>query len=145
MIPVGADTCLNSYENKDDAYVKFKGDKTRFEAYLEECSQIGFTVDTELNGNNYDAYNKDGYRVHIVCFTSEEKDPFITVNIDKPKTNGDLRWPTQGAATILPDPKKNEGKYFGRQQYSISSVCGRDGQRRIRRLRRTMYEKGLHC
>lgn len=109
MIPVGADTCLNSYENKDDAYVKFKGDKTRFEAYMGECSQMGFTVDTELNGNNYDAYNEDGYHVHIVCFTSEEKNPFITVNIDKPKTNGDLRWPSQGAATLLPDPKKTKG------------------------------------
>lgn len=124
MIPVGAETCFNSYENQDDAHVSFKGDKDRFKAYLDECSQMGFTVDTKLNGSNYDAYNEDGYSVHIVCFSSGEKDPYITVDIDKPKTNSDLRWPTQGAASMLPDPKKAKGSISADSNKAFQAYVG---------------------
>lgn len=56
MVPVGAGTCLDTFENADDAYASFKGDEEGFKSYLDECSQMGFTVDTKLNGHNYDAY-----------------------------------------------------------------------------------------
>lgn len=110
MIPMGADTCINTYENADDAFVKFKGDEDKFAKYIDECSKMGFTVDTKLDGHNYDAYNGDGYSVHIVCFTSGSDAPCITVDLYKPRTNDDLHWPAKGAAAKLPKPNKEKGK-----------------------------------
>lgn len=109
MVPVGAGTCLDTFENADDAYVSFKGDEERFKSYLDECSQMGFTVDTKLNGHNYDAYDSEGYSVQIVYFDSGKDAPFVSVHLYRPKASGALNWPTQGSAALLPSPNKAKG------------------------------------
>ena len=111
MVPVGAGTCLDTFENADDAYVSFKGDEERFKSYLDECSQMGFTVDTKLNGHNYDAYDSEGYSVQIVYFDSGKDAPFVSVHLYRPKASGALNWPTQGSAALLPSPNKTKAVF----------------------------------
>lgn len=108
MIPSMDRKCASVFENKDSLYIRVadKINKESFNAYVSECKERGFTVDATEDGTSYEAFNPEGYELSVRYsdFSNE-----ITIDLDAPKTNSKLIWPTAGLATKIPNPEKAKG------------------------------------
>lgn len=108
MIPSMDRKCEWVSENKDSLSIRVTDriNKSDYDNYVKECKEWGFTVDVEEDGDDYLAYNSEGYKLSV-----QYSDYFkqITINLDVPKTNGDLVWPLTGLATKIPNPDKTKG------------------------------------
>lgn len=79
-----------------------KGD---YNAYIEECQSMGYTVESEKTEDSYTAFNKEGYSLELSYF--EET---MDIDLDAPIEMGTLSWPKSEIAGLLPLPKSAVGK-----------------------------------
>lgn len=91
----------------------FSADLTRctlddYTAYVADCMDAGFTIDSEDQGDDYRAYNSDGYELWVYYSDYSEE---ISIHLDAPKFAPDETyvWPTIGLATMIPQPKSSIG------------------------------------
>ncbi len=75
--------------------------------YVAACIEKGFTVDSEETGDSYDAYNKDGYKLHIYYYDSDEE---MHITVDAPEEMGSIEWPTTGLGAMMPSTKSTIGR-----------------------------------
>ena len=108
MIPSMDRKCESVMESKESLYIRVsdKIEKKDFDSYVGKCKERGFTVDADEDGDEYVAYDSEGYELSV-RYSSSSKE--ITIDLDVPKVNGQLAWPTMGLATKLPDPHKAKG------------------------------------
>lgn len=108
MIPSMDRKCASVAENKDSLYIVVSDriNKESFNTYVSECKEHGFTVDTTEDSTSYEAFNPEGYKLSV-RYSDFSND--MTINLDAPKTNGELIWPTAGLATKIPNPGKAKG------------------------------------
>lgn len=69
--------------------------------YIDACIDAGYTVDTEDDGVNYEAFSSDGYELRVYPHKNES---FFVINLDAPRKLSALSWPTSGPASLLPAP-----------------------------------------
>ena len=55
----------------------------KFNAYVEECKGLGFTVDPNISDGFYSADNAEGYNVRVNCY---DYDHYMGVSISMPDT-----------------------------------------------------------
>ena len=72
--------------------------------YKEECIKAGYTVESDSDGNSYEAYNADGYKLRL-SYSNDE----IWIVLNAPKEMKELDWPTEGLATKIPKPNSSMG------------------------------------
>ena len=91
----------------------FSADLTRctlddYTAYVADCMEAGFTIDSEDQGDDYRAYNSDGYELWVYYSDYSEE---ISIHLDAPKFAPDETyvWPTIGLATMIPQPESSIG------------------------------------
>lgn len=108
MIPSMDRKCESVTESKESLYIRVSDriEKKDFDSYVDKCEERGFTVDADEDGDGYIAYDSEGYKLSVQ-YSSYSKE--ITIDLDAPKVNGELVWPTMGLATTLPDPHKAKG------------------------------------
>lgn len=75
--------------------------------YKQACQDRGFIIDSEETLIDYKAYNSDGYMLDLFYNDSERE---LSIQLQKPMSMEELKWPTQGIASILPVPKSTVGK-----------------------------------
>ncbi len=80
--------------------------KTYFNEYKNECKKKGFTIDSVEDGNEFEAFNKEGYKLRLYVYSDGD----ISVDLDAPEKLSEITWPTSGLATLLPTPKSTFGK-----------------------------------
>ena len=83
-------------------------DKESYERYISECEEKGFVVDAEKNTTSYNAYDSEGYKLHL---SYDKDDKYIFITLETPIKMTSLSWPTSGIATKLPVPKSLMGKF----------------------------------
>lgn len=82
-----------------------KTSKRDYSTYVEECQSMGYTVESEKVGDNYTAFDEEGY-VLVLNYIGET----MHVALDAPIEMGALNWPKSEIAGLLPLPKSTIGK-----------------------------------
>lgn len=73
----------------------------RFEDYIFECENMGYTIDAERNDYSYNAYNEEGYNLSL-WFDKEEKE--MEIVLSTPVQMEGFVWPDCGLGKIIPHP-----------------------------------------
>ncbi len=109
MLPPMDAKCANVLEGESSLSIRVEEGvtKERYESYVSQCKERGFSVDSESDEGEYSAYNEEGY--HLKLRFSEYGDPDINIDLYAPRTNGELAWPDHGLAALLPVPGKAKG------------------------------------
>lgn len=81
--------------------------KTEYNDYVVECTEMGYTVESDKNGNNYNAYNEDGYLLGLYYIENSEE---LHISLDAPEELGILNWPNSDLAKLIPEPNSTTGK-----------------------------------
>lgn len=108
MIPSMNVKCEFVNENDDSVSIRVSKDmnKQKYDAYVAECKERGFTVDEQADSSSYAAYNVDGYELSLTLWSDGDS---MSIDLSAPKTDGSLVWPNYGLATLLPNPNKDKG------------------------------------
>lgn len=77
-----------------------------FNKYLEECKKKGFTLESKIDNDSYDAFNKNGYKLRI-SYSEYSKEYSITVNAPKKMTKN--VWPNSTLSNMLLKPDSIDG------------------------------------
>lgn len=107
VIPEPASNLGEIYSNSDDylsvEIVKLSAEQ--YKEYLTACKDKGFTVDSDQSDTLYDAYNKDGYKLHLYYYEDE-----LDINLNAPMEMSQITWSTSDYGKMLPTPKSTLGK-----------------------------------
>ena len=82
-----------------------KTSKGDYKAYIGECQAMGYTIENEKGGNNYHAFDEDGYELSVSHIGEE-----MYIDLEAPKEMETLNWPKSEIASLLPLPKSTVGK-----------------------------------
>ena len=109
VIPEPASNLGEVYSNSDNylsvEIVKLSAEQ--YKQYLSACKDKGFTVDSNQSDTLYDAYNKDGYKLHLYYYESENE---LDITLNAPMEMSQITWSTSDYGKILPTPKSTLGK-----------------------------------
>lgn len=113
------------YENSDEE-LKVNLDNVtdeQYNTYLNECIDLGFTVDADKTAYLYEAYNKEGYSLEL-RHTSDDLD----ITLKTAMQMGTISWPTGTAGSLIPAPKSTTGKFDYEHDKSFSVYVGDTSQ-----------------
>lgn len=82
-----------------------KTSKSDYKAYIEKCQSMGYTVESEKDGNSYHAFDGDGYGLSLSHF-----DETMDIELEAPMEMGTLNWPKSKIASLLPLPESTVGQ-----------------------------------
>lgn len=109
VVPEPASNLGEVYSNSDDylsvEIVKLSAEQ--YEEYLTACKDKGFTVDSNQSDTLYDAYNKDGYKLHLYYYEGENE---LDISLNAPMKMSQITWSTSDYGKMLPTPKSTLGK-----------------------------------
>lgn len=80
--------------------------EAQFNDYIDACKEKGFTIEADLSGISFTAYNQDGYKLSLSYYESSAE---LSINIDAPMEMSQIQWPSSDVAKLLPVPKSNIG------------------------------------
>ena len=80
--------------------------ETQFNDYINACKEKGFTIEADLSGISFTAYNQDGYKLSLSYYESSSE---LSINIDAPMEMSQIQWPNSEVAKLLPVPKSTIG------------------------------------
>ncbi len=110
--------------NTDDmlsVYI-YKTSSVEYNEYLERCQSQGFMIDSDKWGNNYSAYDEDGYKLALWYSDSDEE---LHIGVDAPMEMEVLQWPGSDIANSLPIPKSDIGKIVHETSEELRVYVGR--------------------
>ena len=96
--------------SNDDDYLDVNVENTSnedFKAYIKKCQDMGYTVESENDGDYYNAFDKEGYKLSLSFYSSQEE---MNIELEAPEQLGTLYWPRSEIANLLPKPKSTVGK-----------------------------------
>ena len=109
VIPEPASNLGEVYLNSDDylsvEIVKLSAEQ--YKEYLTVCKDKGFTVDSDQSDTLYDAYNKDGYKLHLYYYEGENE---LDISLNAPIKMSQMTWSTSDYGKMLPTPKSTLGR-----------------------------------
>lgn len=109
VIPEPASNLGEVYSNSDDylsvEIVKLSAEQ--YKEYLTVCKDKGFTVDSDQSDTLYDAYNKDGYKLHLYYYEGENE---LDISLNAPIKMSQMTWSTSDYGKMLPTPKSTLGR-----------------------------------
>ncbi len=76
-----------------------------YKEYMSACQAMGYTVESERRGDNYDAFDEEGYKLSL-SYIGET----MYIDLDAPEKMGILNWPKSEVASLVPIPKSATGK-----------------------------------
>lgn len=90
-----------------------------YSAYIEECKNMGYTIDSEKNGNVYDAFDEEGYDLSLSYIVET-----MYIELKTPAKMEILNWPSSKIAGLLPVPESNIGKVEWEASYGFVVYVG---------------------
>ena len=109
MLPEPKSNRGNIITNREDDLTIYlnKTSKEDYKAYVDACESMGYTVEAKKNGDDYEAYNEEGYMLRLWYAQSNEE---MHINLEAPEELGTLQWPNSDLAQLLPQPASAVGK-----------------------------------
>lgn len=92
-----------------DSYLSLKVlmvTEEEYNEYLEACKDAGFTIDSEMIGTSYYAYNEAGYKLLLNYYDYNSE---MHVGLDAGMQLGELTWSDSEMAKLLPIPDSTIG------------------------------------
>ena len=81
---------------------------SQFEKYITECKNMGYTVDSVKDTDEYSAYNSEGYYLELQYWSYNEK---LDINLKAPLSgDANFQWPTHSFSTMIPEITGKSGK-----------------------------------
>ena len=93
----------NSGDGFQLAVNKVKG--SDYKKYIEQCQDMGYTIDINTSGNDFTAFDENGYEVELHLY-----DDTMRIELSAPIEMGNLNWPKSEIANLLPMPASTIGK-----------------------------------
>jgi|GEM_PF-1142987 len=84
--------------------------ESKYEFYLNEIKEYGFTIDSEIDSISYEAYNQDGYHLTIYDQSNEYDQSELYILLDAPMEMEAIRWPNTKLVEQIPVPDTSFGK-----------------------------------
>lgn len=111
MLPIPESTVGEIHSNSKTELMLDVYDITeaQFNDYIDSCKEMGFTIEADLSGISFTAYNQDGYRLSLSYYESSAE---LSINIDAPMEMSQIQWPSSEIAKLLPVPKSNIGSIY---------------------------------
>lgn len=81
-------------------------DEKAFKDYRDECTEAGYTIDSEESYLAYSAYNGEGYSIRLVFSDSDQE---MNIYLDAPEEMDEFEWPSNGLGAMLPATKSTLG------------------------------------
>ena len=78
----------------------------QYKEYVNDCKDIGFTVDGKETDDIYNSYNVDGYKISL---DYSDYDGEMDIDLIAPLDMEDLIWPETGLGKLLPIPVSKKG------------------------------------
>ena len=78
-----------------------------YKEYVDKCKDKGFTVESKKDGNDFEAFNNDGYKLSLWHNESDEE---LHIQLSVPRELKEMEWPTTGLAALAPEPQSSIGK-----------------------------------
>ena len=91
-----------------------------FKEYVEACKYFGYTVGIDEQDKRLRAYNTEGY--HIDLDYDDSVRQTLSITIEAPEELKEIKWPTTGLATKIPEPPTNLGKISDSQSWFNATV-----------------------
>lgn len=123
MLPKPASPYGEIISNSDD-YLSLDVAKTseaQYKDYIEKCKEKGFTIDTEITGSSFYAYNDKGYKLSLSYYDYSGE---MNINLDSAMEMETITWPDSAMAKLLPVPKSTTGKIYSNDEDSFSVYIG---------------------
>lgn len=112
---------VTNYNNLLRADVeRFSGEK--YEDYISQCQEMGFTVEENTTSTGYDAFNAEGYDLSLSYYDWNEGEMNITLRAPIEMTQ--ITWPVSGPAALLPVPGSSTGKIESDSSDHFSAYIG---------------------
>ena len=93
----------NSGDGFQLAVNKVKG--SDYKKYIEQCQDMGYTIDINTSGNDFTAFDENGYEVELHLYEDT-----MRIELSAPIEMGNLNWPKSEIANLLPMPASTIGK-----------------------------------
>lgn len=92
-----------------------------YNKYLEACKEAGFTIDSEVVGTSYYAYNEAGYKLLLNYYDYNNE---MHVGLDAGMQLGELTWSNSEMAQLLPVPDSTVGEIQKDNETGYSAYVG---------------------
>lgn len=76
-----------------------------YQSYIEDCEEMGYTVESEKTGSLFYAFDEEGYELSL-----NYMDETMYVDLSAPMELESLSWPNSELAALLPMPESTVGK-----------------------------------
>ena len=93
-----------------------------YNKYLEACKEAGFTIDCEVVGISYYAYNEAGYKLLLNYYDYNSE---MHVGLDAGMQLGELTWSNSEMAQLLPVPDSTVGEIQKDDETGYSVYVGK--------------------
>ena len=80
--------------------------KLKFNDYVKDCKDKGFTVENQDSEDSFFAYNQDGYKLDLGFNVSVEE---MHISVEAPVKMSDIEWSDLNVNKIIPTPKSKTG------------------------------------
>ncbi len=114
--------------------------KSYYTEYKEACIDMGYTIDKEDTGDNYEAFNKDGYKLDLYYSSFDE----IYVHLYAPEEMSEITWNTTGLGEKLPVPTSTYGKVSTDSSSTYRVLLGKTSLDEFNKYVESCQEKGFN-
>ena len=91
----------------DDLWVEiYKTSEKQYASYVEAAKEYGFSLEGKEDSLAYTAYNAQGYKLRIA---HSKRNQSMSLNVDAPEQMGELVWPSNPLAQLIPVPSSTTG------------------------------------
>lgn len=98
-----------------------KTTEAQYMDYIEACKDKGFTIDTEITGSFFYAYNDKGYKLSLSYYDYSSE---MHINLDSAMEMETITWPDSAMAKLLPIPESTTGKIYSNDEDGFSVYIG---------------------
>ncbi len=108
--------------SEEELSVSVKDPGTKYyKEYKDKCIKKGYTVDPKKEDDKYTAYNKDGYKLELLHYSSGD----FHIRLYAPEEMSEFTWPSNGAGAKLPKTESNYGKIESNSSNGFGVLVGK--------------------
>lgn len=98
-----------------------KTTEAQYKEYIKACKDKGFTIDTEVTGSIFYAYNDKGFKLSLSYYDYNSE---MHINLESAMEMETITWLVSEMAKLLPVPKSTTGKIYSNDEDGFSVYIG---------------------
>lgn len=109
--------------NDSELFIAYIGgvSNSEYEDYIEDCTEVGFVIESNRKGISYEAFNDEGCRLQLLHTNSDNQ---LSIQINAAMAMSNLTWPKSEIAKLLPVPESAIGNIEWEADYGFVIYVG---------------------